>query len=292
MSKLTSKSAAATVLPADIAPITIDPSGTPLSRKLTLSNFIKSIKNLTAITGASASDLLTIAQAAGEGRKLTWQEAMTIGASMGSKINFGTWFEDGGAGNGRWDPYAVHSSAGGTATEQLPNATDPQNRRFDNGYLYSGAGFAVQSYPVVVKWYAKLAGGTSGMDQQLAMARVVPSGMDPSTPSQNYARFRLFVQSNSDAFWQAQMNDGTAASEDIAATSLAASDTNWHWFEIRFNPASQVCTFYIDGTLEATLNTAARYPTASLGPMAYNRRFSGSGQYLHCARCWCVGAGS
>ena len=289
MSKLTSKSAAPSVAPANVIPVTIDPGAVPLSRKLTLSNLVKSVVNLSAATGADPADIITVAQAVGEGRKLTWSEAMAI-ASRNVGIQIGTSFEDGGASNGTWRPIGVFAGGtSGTVTARNAGdiAGDPCCTRLDNGAKYSVALLPVHLVPVVVKWRVKLGGGTAGMDMQLAVSNVVPSGLDAAVPSQEFARFRLFVQTSSDAFWQAQMNQ-VGGPGQIAATSLAAADTDWHWFEIRFNAAATTARFYIDGVLEATLSTAAAYPAARIGPMIYNRRFSGSGQYLYHARCWVV----
>lgn len=291
MSKASALSAAASADPSDITPVVVDPAGTPASRKLSLSNLVKSVKNLATITGAAESDILTVAQAVAEGRKLTWKEAMAIGRSK-NDIQIGQWHESGGGGAGVFDPIAVLSQGGGTSLVMRAGSItgDPQHLRLDSGYRYSSQSCGVHLFPCLVKFYAKLTGGTAQMDQQLTMANVVASGMDPAVPSQNYARFRLFVNTSGDTHWQAQMNDGTAGQEQIAATSLAAGDTDWHWFMIRFNAAASVARFYIDGVLEATLDTAARYPAAGLGPMIYNRRFGGAGQYMHCARVWVVNA--
>ena len=210
----------------------------------------------------------------------------------GYDIQIGQWHESGGGGAGVFDPIAVLSQGGGTSSIIRAGAItgDPQHLRLDNGYRYSSQSCGVHLFPCLVKFYAKLTGGTAQMDQQLTMANVVASGMDPAIPTQSYARFRLFVQSSGDTHWQAQTNDGTAGQEQIAATSLAAGDTDWHWFMIRFNPSASIARFYIDDVLEATLDTAARYPTAGAGPMIYNRRWGGAGQYMHCARVWVVNA--
>ncbi len=94
--KLTATTAAGFVLPDDVMPVV--QSGE--TRKVSLRNVVRSIQSLSALTGATPEEVVIIATAIGEGRRLTWEEwAIIARRGLAAGFQIGMWQPPGGCGS-------------------------------------------------------------------------------------------------------------------------------------------------------------------------------------------------
>jgi hypothetical protein len=109
-------------------------------------------------------------------------------------------------------------------------------------------------------WLAIFTGSNTGND-----ALGIGRASDPSTTAQvSGAGFRCFNTTLSETTYQAYAGNGVTAMSTVANTGVTL-DTNEHTFAIIFNDSIPNITYYIDGTLVATITT---HLPASAAPMA------------------------